>query len=95
MVEFADKCGLLGELWINYKDDNEFGDFVQYNDLGLPLAYMVAEGLVKEPTPLGIQYIDETFTLFLAGLEIKETDVEEGMNLQDLLDMVGQKKKKK
>ena len=94
MVEFANKCGILGELWINYKDDKQFGDFIEYNDLGLPLAYMMAEGLVKEITPLGEQYIEETFTLFIAGLEIKENEVDEEMNLADLLDYVEKKKKK-
>lgn len=94
MVEFANKCGILGELWINYKDDKQFGDFIEYNDLGLPLAYMIAEGLVKEITPLGEQYINETFTLFIAGLEINENEVDEEMNLADLLDYVEKKKKK-
>lgn len=94
MVEFANKCGILGELWINYKDDKQFGDFIEYNDLGLPLAYMIAEGLVKEITPLGEQYIEETFTLFIAGLEINENEVDEEMNLADLLDYVEKKKKK-
>jgi hypothetical protein len=95
MVEFANKCGILGELWINYKDDKQFGDFIEYNDLGLPLAYMMAEGLVKEITPLGEQYIEETFTLFIAGLEINENEVDEDFNLADLLDYVESKKKKK
>lgn len=94
MVEFANKCGILGELWINYKDDKQFGDFIEYNDLGLPLAYMIAEGLVKEITPLGEQYINETFDLFIAGLEINENEVDEEMNLADLLDYVEKKKKK-
>ena len=94
MVEFANKCGILGEVWINYKDDKQFGDFIEYNDLGLPLAYMIAEGLIKEITPLGEQYIDETFTLFIAGLEINENEVDEEMNLADLLDYVEKKKKK-
>ena len=94
MIEFANKCGILGEVWINYKDDKQFGDFVEYNDLGLPLAYMIAEGLIKEITPLGEQYIDETFTLFIAGLEINENEVDEEMNLADLLDYVEKKKKK-
>ena len=94
MVEFQNKCGILGEVWINYKDDDQFGDFVKYNDLGLPLAYMIAEGLIKEITPLGEQYIDETFTLFIAGLEIDENEVDEEMNLSDLLDYVEKKKKK-
>lgn len=94
MIEFANKCGILGELWINYKDDKQFGDFIEYNDLGLPLAYMIAEGLVKEITPLGEQYIEETFTLFIAGLEINANEVDEEMNLADLLDYVEKKKKK-
>jgi hypothetical protein len=94
MIEFANKCGILGEVWINYKDDKQFGDFIEYNDLGLPLAYMIAEGLIKEITPLGEQYIDETFTLFIAGLEINENEVDEEMNLADLLDYVEKKKKK-
>jgi hypothetical protein len=94
MIEFANKCGILGEVWINYKDDKQFGDFIEYNDLGLPLAYMIAEGLIKEITPLGEQYIDETFTLFIAGLEINENEVDEEMNLSDLLDYVEKKKKK-
>ena len=86
MVEFQNKCGILGEVWINYKDDDQFGDFVQYNDLGLPLAYMIAEGLIKEITPLGEQYIDETFTLFIAGLEIDENEDEELDNIDELPD---------
>ena len=94
MVEFANKCGILGEVWINYKDDKQFGDFIEYNDLGLPLAYMIAEGLIKEITPLGEQYIEETFTLFIAGLEINVNEVDEDMNLADLLDYVEKKKKK-
>jgi hypothetical protein len=27
---------ILADLWINYKYDDEFEDFIEYNDLGLP-----------------------------------------------------------
>lgn len=97
MVNFADKCGILGELWISYKDDKNVGDFkefIDYNDIGLPLAYLIAEGLVKETTPLGDQYIDESFDMFFAGLEIDQKEFQDGWNLTELLDYVGKKKEK-
>lgn len=93
MTVFSDKCGILGELWINYKEDEEFKDFIQYNDLGLPLAYMVAEGLVQDVTPLGTQYIEETFELFIAALEISEDDIPDGMDLQELFTMIEDRNK--
>ena len=88
MTSFSDKCGLLGELWVNYKEDKEFKEFISYNDLGLPLAYMVAEGLVSETTPLGDQYIDETFALFIAALEISEEDIPDGIDLNTLFALI-------
>lgn len=93
MTVFSDKCGILGELWINYKEDEDFKDFIQYNDLGLPLAYMVAEGLVQDVTPLGLQYIEETFELFIAALEISEDDIPDGMDLQELFTMIEDRNK--
>lgn len=97
MVSFADKCGILGELWISYKDDKnlgEFKEFIEYNDVGLPLAYLVAEGLVKETTPLGDQYIDESFIMFVSGLEIDEEEIEPNWDLTKLIEYVTEKRKK-
>lgn len=76
MVELADKAGVLAELWINYRDDEDFTDFIEYNDIGLPLAYFVAEGLVKETSPLGDQYIIETFEMFANALNVTEEEIE-------------------
>jgi hypothetical protein len=77
MVSLTDKAGILAELWINYRDDEDFADFIEYNDIGLPLAYYVAEGLVKETSDLGDQYILETFDMFAAALEVTEEEIEE------------------
>jgi hypothetical protein len=72
---FDSKCEILGELWISYKGDPEFSDFIEYNDLGLPLAYAITSGIV-EATPKAIMFIDETFELLLSALEIKDEGFE-------------------
>jgi len=69
---FSNKCQILAELWMNYRDDEEFLDFVEYNDIGLPFAYGLAEGLITKLSLTGEQLINETWDLFLAGLEIED-----------------------
>lgn len=78
---YSNKYQILADLWLNYKDDEEFQDFVEYNDLGLPLAYAIANEIVKS-TDLAEKFINETFDLLLAGLEIEDTGFE---TLDDLL----------
>jgi hypothetical protein len=75
-MDFADKTGILGQCWIDFRDDENFKTFNEYNDIGLPMAYYVAEGLVKELTPLGEQYIDESFKMLLDVLEVEEKEIE-------------------
>jgi hypothetical protein len=77
MVSLADKAGVLAELWINYRDDEDFTDFIEYNDIGLPLAYFVAEGLVSDTSLLGDQYITETFDMFATALNVSEEEIEQ------------------
>lgn len=82
---FSNKCEILGDLWIEYKNDTEFQDFIEYNDLGLPLAYAIANGIV-ETSPIAEGFITETFDLFLAGLEIEDSGFEA---LEDILILRG------
>ena len=72
MTDFSKVCEILGELYANYKEDEEFKDFIDFNDLGLPLAYFVGEKHC-EVSDDGARYITETWNLFLAGLDIKDT----------------------
>lgn len=72
---YQNKCTILAELWIDYKGDPEFDDFISYNDLGLPLAYAIDAGIV-ESTPLASNFIIETFDLLLNGLGIEDTGFE-------------------
>jgi hypothetical protein len=58
---------------MNYRDDEEFMDFIEYNDLGLPLAHFISDGIVST-SPLAQQYIEETFNLFIAALDLEDTE---------------------
>lgn len=71
MTPFENKCEILGDLWMEYRDDAEFEDFIEYNDIGLPLAYYLSNKIVA-PTTIAQQFIEETWTLFLNALEISE-----------------------
>ena len=69
MTTFENKLLILADLWLNYRYDEQFVDFVEYNDMGLPLAYALSEGIVKG-TEIAESFINETFDLLLAGLGI-------------------------
>jgi hypothetical protein len=72
MTPFDTICNILADLWMNYKYDDEFEDFIEYNDLGLPLAYLINEEIAK-PNDLGAKYVEETWLLFLASLDVEDT----------------------
>jgi hypothetical protein len=71
LTSFEDACSILAELWSNYKDDKNFSDFISYNDLGLPLAFLVDSELVT-PTEMAKKYIEETWVILLESLGISE-----------------------
>lgn len=70
-TSFEARCDILSDLWIEYKEEPQFRDFVSYNDLGLPLAFLVSENLVT-PNDKAIMMVNETFVLLLRSLEIEE-----------------------
>jgi hypothetical protein len=96
-MEFADKAGIVGQLWIEFRNDEDFSAFMEYNDLGCPLAYMIAEGIVKEVTPLGEEMINETYKMLLDLLEVTEEDFEvlDEINLGSILVFAYNKKQNK
>jgi len=81
-TDFKNKCIILGDLWLNYRQQDLFEDFIEYNDMGLPLAYMISES-IAEPTELGSKYVEETWDLFMAAMEIEDTGFE---SLDQVLD---------
>jgi hypothetical protein len=85
---FLTKTFILGELWLNYRKDPEFQDFIEYNDLGLPLAYAISEGMIEKST-IAENYVLETFDVLLAGLGIEDEGFE---NLDELLGLAEENK---
>lgn len=67
----SSRAEMLADLWMNYRDDEEFKDFVEYNDLGLPLSYAFANSIVESNEQVET-LIDETFNLLLAALGVDE-----------------------
>jgi hypothetical protein len=81
---FENKTQILADLWLNYRADGDFTDFVEYNDLGLPLAYAISAGIVPA-TDRAREFVEETFALLLASLDIEEDTGFD--NLDDLLQL--------
>lgn len=82
MNSFENKTTILAELWMNYRDDDQIKDFIDYNDLGLPLAYLITNEIVI-PTKQAELYINETYDLLLASLEVED---EEYQSLDEMMD---------
>ncbi len=78
---FENKVTILAELWMNYRDDEALQDFVEYNDLGLPLAYFLMNEIVA-PTDQTHIYINETYDLLIASLTVEDRQWE---SLDELL----------
>ena len=83
MTTFDNKCYILSDLWLNYRYDDDFEDFVSYNDLGLPLSYLISEGIVQS-SEVAQSMVEETFSLLLAGLDVEDTGFE---SLDQILSM--------
>ena len=75
------RISILSELWMNYRYDEQLKDFIEYNDLGLPLAYFLMNELVL-PTKQSQVYIDETYDLLIKSLGADDVEYE---SLDELL----------
>lgn len=62
---FLTQCAILSEIWTNHADDLELAEFIDYNDIGLPLAQRV--NIAEEISDLdeedidNFDYIEETW----------------------------------
>lgn len=90
-INFADRCGILGQFWYEFRDDEDLKPFISYNDVGLPLAWFIATGVVT-PLPMAEEYVNETFAMFLDAMEVTEEEVADIDNLDDLLAIVEDKR---
>lgn len=84
-TEFITKAEILSDLWMNYRDDEAFTDFIEYNDLGLPLAYALTSSMITLK-PVAEELINETFDLLIEALGVEDTGFE---SLDELLGSEG------
>jgi hypothetical protein len=80
-TDFKSQCNILGQLFYQYKEDKGFADFIEYNDIGLPIAYFVSEGLTT-PNEDGMRYVQETWEMFVESLDVEDTGFE---SLEEIL----------
>ena len=71
--DFSNKTTILAELWMNYRDDDQLKDFIEYNDLGLPMAYLLMNELVL-PTKQSEVYVNETYELLISSLGAEDVE---------------------
>jgi hypothetical protein len=79
---FSSKCEILGQLWLEYRSDEQFADFIEYNDIGIPLSYFIS-GKIALPTELSEKYINETYDLLVEALGVSDSETYE--TLEDML----------
>jgi len=84
VTDISDKIEILAEIWKYHREDENFIDFCNLNDVALPLAYFLDAELATI-SELGNQYIEETFKALLTRLGIDEDTGFE--SLEEMLDL--------
>ena len=84
-TDFDSKALILGQVWMHHKTDDEMADFFEYNDIGIPLAFAFAEGIINH-TPTLEKYVNETFDLLLEALDLEDSGFEDLQDLWDCLE---------
>lgn len=68
-TDYAKQIDILNELWMDFSNEEILQEFIELNDVGLPLACFIANGIV-ESTPIAEELINETFRSLLDLFEI-------------------------
>ena len=86
MTDFTNKIKILGAFYSNYKENEELQEFFEFNDVGMPLAYLASEGLCEVSND-GKKYIAESWDILLAFLGIEDigfNDLEEFLSMANM-----------
>ena len=77
------KIGVLADLYLNYRDEDQFKEFADYNDIGLPIAHLVHTGLCNMNKEAEV-YVEETYDLLVSAMGVDpEQDYQ---TIDDMLD---------
>jgi hypothetical protein len=73
VTPFDTKVKILSDLWVEFGDNPDWKDFISSQDLGIPLAFMIANNKFDKRAVLGMsgeELIHETFRELLTAMEI-------------------------
>lgn len=70
-TDYAKRSEILKHLWVNHNDNEIFEEFIDLNDLGLPMAYFISQGIV-ESTPMAEDLVNQSFQALLDMFEVDD-----------------------
>ena len=81
-THFSNHCQVLGELWLNYRNEaqthSDWEQFFSWADIALPLSYMGWQGLATI-NPDAHQYIEDAWTTFCEMIDIDPSNSYDGI----------------
>jgi hypothetical protein len=88
-TNFLKKVSVLASLYSDYYDNESLYDFIDKNNVGLPLAFCYSESFVEELSERGIAYIENTYDALIKLFALPDDD--SYMDIDDVLDRAGRK----
>jgi len=83
--QLNNKIAVLADLYLNYRDEEQFKEFADYNDIGLPIAHLVHTGLCSMNKE-GEVYVEETYDLLVTAMGV---DPEESyVTIEDMVQSI-------
>ena len=69
-TDFSNQVKILGDFYALYREEPNAKEFIEFNDLGLPLSYLSSVGLCQILED-GVPFVSESWEMFLSSLGIK------------------------
>jgi hypothetical protein len=69
-TSFSTKCEILAEVHVESGFNPNLDEFRQVNDIGLPLAYLIAQGLVEPKGDDSLKYVEDTWRMLCESLDL-------------------------
>lgn len=70
-TSYEHKVQILGKFWLQCRSDNDLQEFLDENDLGLPVAYALSTGMVEGGAEAK-ELIEESFERVLESMGIED-----------------------
>lgn len=70
-TSYENKVQILGKFWLQCRSDNDLQEFLDDNDLGLPVAYALSTGMVEGGAEAK-ELIEETFDRVIDSMGIED-----------------------